>query len=76
MSPLNQMDSRWNVLCGLRTQDLNTVEDIVRSLQGCRFCCSPIKINEPQILQNKDHQWVPGGLFPIELVEGGGEGFA
>lgn len=44
MSPLNQKDSRWNVLCGLRTKGLNTVEDIVRGLQ--RFCRSPIKANE------------------------------
>lgn len=71
MSPLNQKDSRWNVLCGLRTEGLNTVEDIVRGLQRRRFCRSPIKANEPQILQNKDHQRVPGGLFPINLAGGG-----
>lgn len=67
MSPLNQTDSLWNVLCGLWTEHLNTVGHTVRVLQGCTVCCTPIKINEAQLLQNKDHQQVPGEPFPIRL---------
>lgn len=70
MSPLNQMESQWNFLCGLWAEVLNTVEHIMRILEGHWFCFSLIKINKSQIFQNKDHQRVPGELFLIKITEG------
>lgn len=45
-----------------------TLEHSGAHCQRSTFCCTPIKINEAQILQNKDHQQVPGEPFPIRLA--------